>query len=100
MRLSGPFTSFPLASISKKQAATSHSTPEAELVAAAFALRMEGLPALQLWETILDRRVHIAFLEDNQGAVTIMKTGKSNVLRHMGRTHNVSLSWLHERHVD
>ncbi len=99
-RATGPYTSYPLSAISKKQQATSHSTPEAEIVAAALALRSEGLPALQLWETILERRVHLAFLEDNQTALRIMQTGKSNALRHLTRTHNISINWLHERHND
>ena len=38
----GPSSSFPLAAISRKQTAVSHSTPEAELVAADVALRLEG----------------------------------------------------------
>ena len=36
---------FPLNAISKKQSCVSHSTPEAEIVAADLAIRTEGLPA-------------------------------------------------------
>ena len=50
--LVGPNTFFPLSGVSKKQSAVSHSTPEAEIVAAAQALRTVGLPALDLWDTI------------------------------------------------
>ena len=47
--LRGPNTRMPLMSLSKKQTSVSHSTREAEIVAAAHALRAIGLPALSLW---------------------------------------------------
>lgn len=87
----------PLTGISKKQICVSHSTPEAEIVAADHAVRIEGLPALQLWEAILRRRVAIKFLEDNAAAIRILQTGKSGPLRHLGRTHKVCIAWLHEQ---
>ncbi len=74
----------------------SHSTPEAEIVAADLAVRAEGLPALDLWEATLGRKVPLTFEEDNQAAIRIIETGKSDALRHMGRTHKVDLAWLHE----
>eukprot|EP00969_Alexandrium_andersonii_P281405 12440592-Alexandrium_andersonii.AAC.1 len=43
--LRGPRTSFPLAGLSKRQGCSSHSAPEAELVAMDFATRQEGLPS-------------------------------------------------------
>jgi hypothetical protein len=87
----------PLAAMSKKQTCVSHSTPEAELVAADLALRAEGLPALDIWETILGRPVKLSFQEDNQAAIVVLKSGYSSALRHMGRTHKVCLRWLSER---
>ena len=51
--LKGERTYFPCNGISKKQDAVSHSTPEAEIVAAAFAIRREGLPSQQLWTLLL-----------------------------------------------
>ena len=53
LQLQGPSTWFPLSGVSKRQACVSHSTPEAELVAATFALRHCGLPALVLWDSLL-----------------------------------------------
>jgi len=99
LALWGRHTSFPLSGQSKKQTCVSHSTPEAELVAADLAVRTEGLPAFQLWETVLGRKLHIDFREDNAAAIQIMKTGKNPTIRHMGRTHRVDLAWLHERVV-
>ena len=45
----GPHTSFPNSVGSKRQTCVSHSTLEAELVAADYGLRTHGLPALSLW---------------------------------------------------
>ena len=49
----GSKTCFPIAGQSKRQGCVSHSTPEAEIVAANFGLRMAGLPALDLWNVLL-----------------------------------------------
>ena len=48
----GPNTFFPLAAMSKRQSSVSHSTPEAEVVAASIGIRMIGTPQLDLWDTI------------------------------------------------
>ena len=48
LALYGPHSVFPLTGQSKKQTAVSHSTVEAELVAADHAIRMSGLPGLPL----------------------------------------------------
>ena len=94
--LSGPNTSFPLSAKCAKQTVTSYSTPESELVAANMALRLVALPALDLWEALLNRSVGLKFREDNQSARQIMLTGKNPTMKHMTRTHGISVSWLHE----
>ena len=48
----GPNTSFPISAGSKMKACVSHSTPEAELVAADYGLRTDGLLALSLWRVL------------------------------------------------
>ena len=75
--LTGPNSFFPLNAISKKQSCVSHSTPEAEIVAADLAIRTEGLPALQLWGVVLERPVKLLVQEDNQATIQILKTQKS-----------------------
>ena len=66
--LTGPNSFFPLNAVSKKQACVSHSTPEAEIVAADLEIRTEGLPALQFrmgygvreaYETSVPRRTKL-----------------------------------------
>ena len=51
--LEGPHSRFPIAAMSKRQTAVSHSTPEAEIVAGATGLRMIGVPGQVFWTTIL-----------------------------------------------
>ena len=52
LSVEGPNSSFPIAATSWKQTCTSHSTPEAEIVAAEHALIKVGIPGMELWETI------------------------------------------------
>ena len=49
----GPNTSDPLGHLCKKQGAVSHSSTEAEIVALDACLRVDGIPALSLWDQIL-----------------------------------------------
>ena len=95
--LLGPNTVFPLAGQSKKQGCVSHSTPEAEIVAADHAMRTSGLPSLELWERLLCRKVILEFHEDNETCIGAMRCGYSAAMRHLGRTHGVCLRWLAER---
>ena len=89
---------WPPAGQSKKQGCVSHSTPEAEIVAADHALRSIGVPALALWSVILERPdATIRFHEDNETAIIVMKQGYSAAMRHLERTHGVCLRWLAER---
>ena len=51
--LKGPHTFCPIIGNSKKQDCVSHSIPESEIVAAALAIRREGLPSTYLWSLLL-----------------------------------------------
>ena len=95
--LLGPNTVFPLAGQCKKQGCVSHSTPEAEVVAADHAMRTYGLPCLDVWDRLLDRTVVLEFHEDNETAIGAMRHGYSPALRHIGRTHGVCIRWLAKR---
>ncbi len=91
MALSGPNTNFPLSAYSKRQSSVAHSTPEAEIVAADTALRLCGVPALELSEVLLDKSVPIQFYEDSTAMVAIMKSGRNARMRHLNRTHDISM---------
>ena len=49
-----PSTFVPITWVCKKHGAVSHSSTEAEVIALDAALRLEGLPALMLWDTVID----------------------------------------------
>ena len=51
--LIGPNTSVPMGHLCKKQGAVTHSSTEAEVVALDACLRVDGIPALTLWDQIL-----------------------------------------------
>ena len=96
LTLKGPNTFFPLAWISKRQTSTSRSTTESEVVSLAHSLYQEGIPALQLWEKLLQRPVDLVIHEDNQATIIVVRKGYSPKLRHIGRTHKINLSSLKE----
>ena len=73
LQLSGANTFFPLAGHSKKQSCVSHSTPEAELVAADLAIRSEVLPGPQIWGKLMGCETQLEFEEDKQPAIRIME---------------------------
>ncbi len=92
----GTKTCFPICGQSKRQGCVSHSTPEAEIVAADFGLRLSGLPALDLWHVLLPLKPPLFFHEDNQAMIHVVTTGRNPTMRYLHRTHRVSVSWLHE----
>ena len=94
MILSNPHTHFPLAWVSKRQTSVSRSTTEAEIVSLAYSLYQEALPALSLWELILDRPFHLKIHEDN---LLVARKGFSSKLRCVQRTHKVNLACIAEQ---
>ena len=74
----------------------SHSTPEAEIVSADTAVRMVGLPAMGLWETLSSTKAKLCLYEDNQAMISVVRSGRNPTMRYLERTHGVSFAWLHE----
>ena len=72
----------------------SHSTPE--VVAADVTLRTMGLPALSVWETFTDSSPKLLFHDDNQGVIGVVRSGRNPTMRHLERTHEISITSLHE----
>jgi hypothetical protein len=62
-----PNTFVPISWVCKKQGAISHSSTEAEVIALEASVRMEGIPALQLWQRVLE--LFDPKPEDQQNAV-------------------------------
>ncbi len=100
LALVGPFSFLPLSGISKRQTSTSHSTPEADIVAADLGVRTKGLPAMTLWETFLARPMQCVFCEDNEACTRVLEKGRHPSMIHVGRTNRVDIAFLHERYAD
>ena len=61
-------------------------------------LRLRALPRMLLVEEVFGTtRIQIA--GDNQSMLRILKTGRNPTMRHLPRTHRVSVAWLHEQHI-
>ena len=85
-----------LAGGSKRQGCVSHSTPEAEIVAADTALRTLGIPALSLWKVLAKVFPQLLFHDDNQGMIGVVRSGRNPTMRHLERTHGSSIASMHE----
>ena len=94
--LQGPNSRFPISGISKRHSAVSNSTPEAELVSGHFGCRHVLLPAQDLWGVLVPGGEKAVFHEDNQAMIRVCETGRNPTMRHLGRTHGISVRWLHE----
>ena len=95
-QLAGPKSCFPLAACSKKQNCVSNSTAEAELIATSMAVRNTGLPALNIWDKVLERKALLKIYEDNTAMIKLLNHGYSPSMRYLGRTHAVSISAMKE----
>ena len=96
MVIQGKHTRFPVAGASKRQGCVSHSTPEAEIVAADFALRTMGVPVVDLWQIVAGKEPQIVFHDDNQAMIAVIRSGKNPTMRHIERSHGISIVWMHE----
>ena len=60
-------------------------------------LRLLTLPVLSIVEELFpDTKVRV--FGDNQSMLTVLKKGKNPTMRHVSRTHRVSIAWLHEQY--
>jgi hypothetical protein len=76
----------------KRQTAVSHSTPEAEIVAADYAMRAEGVPALSLLSAILERPVKFCMMEDHEAMIKICHCGNNPTMRYLNPAHKLGVS--------
>ena len=60
------------------------------------ALRHCGLPCLNLWHALLPHKPGLDVHEDNQAMIKVVESGRNPTMRYIGRTHGVSVAWLHE----
>ena len=65
------------------------------MVSANSAIRLMGLPSLDLWEVVLGRKIALDLIEDNESTVLIIKIGKHPTMSHMPWPHGVNVMWFH-----
>ena len=150
----GSQTFVPISWMCKKQTSVSHSSTEAEIISLDAGLRMDGIPALDLWDSGIEvfhsspnqinkskdqesqgnlsrnttlhmkdpnptKHVNLDLnnvdhvssnvrssqqggamlyvFEDNEVVIKMIIKGRSPTMRHVSRTHRVSLDWLFDR---
>ena len=79
---------------SKRQSCVSRSTTEAEIVSASTLVFEEGLPMNTVLQMVLKETVQTVLQEDNQAVLVILRTGYSQKLRALNRTHKISVAAL------
>ena len=79
-----------------KQTCSSSSTAEAETINLSSGLRSEGWPLQTLLEACLGLLPWMRLKVDNQQAILAVQRGCSKKLKHLQRTHRVSIGTLHE----
>ena len=63
----GSHTFVPISWMCKKQTAVSHSSTESEIISLDAGLRLDGLPALELWDLIVSVLGNISLVSDRSG---------------------------------
>ena len=63
----GSHTFVPISWMCKKQTAVSHSSTESEIISLDTGLRLDGLPALELWDLIVSVLGHVSRASDGSG---------------------------------
>ena len=58
----------------KKQTAVSHSSTESEIISLDTGLRLDGLPALDLWDLIVSVLRNVSRVSDGSGNLRVMIT--------------------------
>ena len=60
-------------------------------------IRLRTIPLLSICEQVFGVE-SVTICGDNQAMLSIRKTGRNPTLRHLSRTHRVSVAWLHEQY--
>ena len=79
----------PITWVCKKHGAVSHSSTEAEAIALDAALRLEGLPALMLWDTVIEG-LNTARVVPSKSSNALSDQGQNNLTQRPGDAQNSS----------
>ena len=77
----GSHTFVPISGMCKKQTAVSHSSTESEIISLDTGLRMDGLPALELWDLIVSVLGNVSRVSDRSGNLIMMFTNVISLKR-------------------
>ena len=77
----GSHTFVPISWMCKKQTAVSHSSTEPEIISLDTGLRLDGLPALELWDLIVSVLGNISHISDRTGQLVNGKNKSHNKSR-------------------
>ena len=100
LAIEGPNTFAPQSYQVKTQKPTAEATAESEIASLNAGTKGSGLPALDLWETLLQREIILEAQEDNEATIKIVRKGYSPALRFLHRTQRVRIGWLKEIYHD
>ena len=70
----GSHTFVPISWMCKKQTSVSHSSTESEIISLDTGLRLDGLPALELWDLIVSVFGNVSHVSDRRGNLWMVKT--------------------------
>ena len=85
----GSHTFVPVSWMCNKQTAVSHSSTESEIISLDIGLRLDGLPALELWDLIVSVLGNVSRVSDRTGQPVIdvkkhqQSSGKINVMKNV-----------------
>ena len=88
----GSHTFVPISSMCKKQTSVSHSSTESEIISLDTGLRLDGLPALELWDLIVSVFGNISHVSDRTGQPANGKNKSYNKIDVMQDTDSVPTS--------
>ena len=77
----GSHTFVPISWMCKKQTAVTHSSTESEIISLDTGLRLDGLPALELWDLIVSVLGNVLVFQIDQGNLIMMFTNIINLKR-------------------
>ena len=75
----GSHTFVPISWMCKKQTAVSHSSTESEIISLDTGLRLDGLPALELWDLIVSVFGIFLMFQIERGNLRMVKTNTTNL---------------------
>jgi len=55
-----------------------------------------GVRVVDLWASVAGKEPRIIFHDDNQAMIAVVRSGKNPTMRHLERSHGISIVWMHE----